>query len=143
MQPSALASTSEALQHSQSALNYLARAVRHGQEIDQSFPTPSEEFQTPPWEHSDPKPRPVVQAAACTDGVTAHQKHLEDDTCLSVSAEYSLALINENFKHFVQSIKLQCLELPSTLTKRQKQKVSNIWFLGQLLICGPLVNVHL
>ena len=143
MQPSALASTSEALQHSQSTLNYLARAVRHGQEIDQSFPTPSEGFQTPPWEHSDPKPRPVVQATACTDDVIAHQKHLEDETCLSVSAEYSLALINENFKQFVQSVNLQCLELPSSLTKRQKQKVSNIWLLAQHLMCVPLVKVYL
>lgn len=120
-------STAGALQHSQSVLEYISRAVRQGQELDQSFPVPNDVDDVQNFcvlVVGHPDLRAVEAQTSCRGGDTANNTSLKDETCLSIPAKYSLALINENLKHFVHTTKLQCFELPNFLNKGQKQKVS-------------------
>ena len=140
-----LQSTAGAIQHTQSVIDYISKAVRHGQEIDQSFPVPNDvdivqKICVEPVSHPDLQVAEGHQAV-CRGGDTANNTSYKDKTCLSVSAKYNLALINQNLKHFVQTTNLQCFELPNFLNKGQKQKVSSTH--ARKCFCSVLCHLQL
>lgn len=124
----------QALQYNDSTLNYLSRAVKRGQEIDESFPAPAEDFQQAGPVVQSPNSNPMLLPAHA-DTSFRHRQQPEDQTCLSVSTKYDLVLINQKLKLFVQTAQLQCMELPSSLNRKQTKKVSglHLFALGLML----------
>lgn len=112
----------QALQHNDSTLNYLSRAVQYGQELDESFPAPAEEFQQAEPVVQPPSPTPVLLPAHADTSFT-HRQQPRHQTCLSLSTKYDLVLINQKLKLFVQTAQLQCMELPNFLNRKQTKKV--------------------